>query len=174
MASGHQNEPAASASAEWSFRPRTFAVSWSARFLAACFVASTVLLSGCLVIPIPCNSYDASVRTNVGPLTASSLGTGGVARVETLLRLGEPDGTSSDERQFRYHTELIKCHVFWAVGGNYSVQGGEFEVKKYYDLVLRFDQEGELLESEWLAGADPKHLQQKAHWTPATACLQTR
>ena len=127
------------------------------------------LTTGCLVIPIPGNSYDLTVRTNVSPQTVKSLGPGDVSRTEVLLQLGEPDEVSLEERQFRYQTSRIKWDIFWIVAGGYSATGGDIEVRKYYDLVLRFDDRGTLYEGAWLDGWNPGDLRQKALWVPTSA-----
>ncbi len=125
-----------------------------------------LLTAGCLVIPIPANRQAPGLRTNITPQTVNHLGTGVVSRTEVLLRLGEPDEVSSEERQFRYHTERIKWDIFWAVGGEYHADYGIIEIKKYYDLVLRFDDRGELFAGSWLAGWSPGKLRQEAQWVP--------
>jgi hypothetical protein len=129
----------------------------------------TLLMSGCLVVPIPANRPDPAVRTNVTPETVNHLGTGGVSRTGVLLQLGEPDEVSLEERQFRYHTERIKWDVYWLAGGGYSADGGVIEIKRYYDLVLRFNDLGKIAEGSWLEGWLPGKLRQKAHWAPTNA-----
>ena len=126
----------------------------------------TLLMSGCLVVPIPANRPDPAVRTNVTPETVNHLGTGGVSRTGVLLQLGEPDEVSLEERQFRYHTERIKWDVYWALTGGYSATDGIIEVKKLYDLVLRFDDRGILVEGSWFDGWLPGKLREKARWAP--------
>ena len=46
---------------------------------------------------------------------------------------------AAEERQLRYHTERIKWDVYWVLAGRYSATDGIIEVRRFYDLVLRFD-----------------------------------
>jgi hypothetical protein len=123
-------------------------------------------MTGCVVVPIPANRPDPAVRTNVTPQTVNHLGIGDVSRAEVLLQLGEPDEVSLEERQFRYHTERVKWDVFWLLAGGYSATGGDIEVKRFYDLVLRFNDRGKLVEGSWLDGWIPGKLREKARWAP--------
>jgi hypothetical protein len=117
-----------------------------------------MLTAGCLVIPIPTNRQAPGLRTNITPHTLDRLGTNRVSRTEVLLKLGEPDEVSPQEHLLRYHTERIKWDIYWAVAGGYSADGGDLEVRKYYDLVLHFDDAGRLSEGSWLAGWNPNKL----------------
>jgi hypothetical protein len=83
-----------------------------------------------------------------------------------LLQLGEPDEVALEERQFRYHTERIKWDVYWLLAGGYNADSGIIEVKKYYDLVLCFDDRGTLIAGSWLDGWYPGKLRRKAQWAP--------
>ncbi len=132
-------------------------------------VMPTFLVTGCLVVPIPDNRCDPAIRANVSPQTVTHLGTGDVSRTEVLLQLGEPDEVAREERQFRYHTERIKWDIFWVLAGGYNATWGNIEVRKYYDLVLRFDEQGKLFEGAWLDGWSPGDLRQKARWVPTGA-----
>ena len=126
----------------------------------------TLLMTGCLVVPIPVNRPVPGARTNITPQTMNQLGTGEVSRAEVLLQLGEPDEMLLEGRQFRYHTERVKWDVYWVLSGEYSANYGIIEVKKLYDLVLRFDDLGKLVEGAWLDGWFPGKLHEKARWTP--------
>jgi hypothetical protein len=133
----------------------------------------TSLVTGCLVVPIPANRPGLGVRTNVTPQTLNQLGAD-VSRTSVLLQLGEPDEVSPGERQFSYRTERIKCDVFWVLAGGYNADFGVIEAKKYYDLVLRFDGRGRLVEGSWLDGWLPGHLRQRARWGLTSAPAQEK
>ncbi len=72
-------------------------------------------------------------------------------------------------RQFRYHTERVKWEVYWVLAGGYSATDGIIEVKKHYDLVLRFDDRGILISGSWRDGWLPGKLRYKARWTPGSS-----
>ena len=137
--------------------------------LPSLLLALTLLMSGCLVVPIPANRLVPAARTNITPQTVNHLGTNGVSRTEVLLQLGEPDEVSLEGRQFRYHTERVKWDVYWVLAGGYSATDGIIEVKKLYDLVLRFDDRGILVSGSWLDGWLPGKLREKARWTPGSS-----
>lgn len=137
--------------------------------LPSLLLALTLLMSGCLVVPIPANRLVPAARTNITPQTVNHLGTNGVSRTEVLLQLGEPDEVSLEGRQFRYHTERVKWDVYWVLAGGYSATDGIIEVKKLYDLVLRFDDRGILVSGSWLDGWLPRKLREKARWTPGSS-----
>ena len=137
--------------------------------LPSLLLALTLLMSGCLVVPIPVNRLVPAARTNITPQTMNRLGTNGVSRTEVLLQLGEPDEVSLEGRQFRYHTERVKWDIYWVLAGGYSATDGIIEVKKLYDLVLRFDDRGILVSGSWLDGWLPGKLREKARWTPGSS-----
>ena len=137
--------------------------------LPSLLLALTLLMSGCLVVPIPVNRLVPAARTNITPQTMNRLGTNGVSRTEVLLQLGEPDEVSLEGRQFRYHTERVKWDIYWVLAGGYSATDGIIEVKKLYDLVLRFDDRGIFVSGSWLDGWLPGKLREKARWTPGSS-----
>jgi hypothetical protein len=163
----HSNhKPATTHHAIGAFHADARAADASAGRLPSLLLVLTLLMTGCIVVPIPANRPDPAVRTNITPETVNHLGAGDVSRTAVLLQLGEPDEVSLEERQFRYHTERVKWDVFWLAGGGYSADGGDIEVKKLYDLVLRFDERGKLIEGSWLDGWLPGKLREKARWAP--------
>ena len=135
------------------------------RLLPLCLML-TSLVTGCLLVPIPADRPGLGVRTNITPQTADHLGTGDVSRTAVLLQLGEPDEVSPGERQFSYRTQRTKCDLFWVLAGGYNANCGVIEVNKYYNLVLRFDDRGKLVEGSWLEGWAAGHMHQRAQWAP--------
>jgi len=124
------------------------------------------LLSGCLVIPIPANRHDPEVRRNVRPELVTAFATNKFTRAEVLLRLGEPDEVSPEETDLHYRTSRVKCDIIWIVAGYGTAVGGDIEIHRYYDFLMRFDNEGNLIETSWLAGSNRRHLHQKATSNP--------
>ena len=122
-----------------------------------------LLGSGCLVIPIPTNRWDPTSRRNVDATTTNALATGQDTREQVLLRLGEPDESTADDRKFRYHTERVQWDILWAVGGGYNAAGGDIEVRKHRDLLLGFDEAGKLRGAYLAVGYDPDKLRRQFH-----------
>src|ERR1039458_188923 len=90
----------------------------SAARLPSLLLMLTLLMTGCVVVPIPANRPDPSVRTNITPETVNHLGAGDVSRTDVLLQLGEPDEVSLEERQFRseeHTSELQHLGISYAV-----------------------------------------------------------
>jgi hypothetical protein len=57
----------------------------SGRGLLPLLLILTLLVTGCLVVPIPVNRPVPGARTNITPQTVNQLGTGEVSRAEALL-----------------------------------------------------------------------------------------
>jgi hypothetical protein len=142
---------------------------------AALLLALLVLMfwgAGCIVVPIPANRYDLTVRTNVAPETVARLASANVSKAELLLQLGEPDRVSLQERELRFHTERIKWDIYWVVVGYYPADSGDIEIRRYYDLVVRFDEGGKLIDACWLEGPAPDAMRQKASATAPVASAE--
>ncbi len=95
--------------------------------------------SGC-VWPIP--HYGApgadSMRQNVVQELGHFPAAGHSTREDVLIRLGEPDRESSDERRFFY--EWNRIVLVWIVGGSLGGVGGW--VYQHQQLIVDFDSEG--------------------------------
>lgn len=117
------------------------------RFGFCAGLAMVTLLTGCIVVPV--NYTQAGSRHNVSEQTAATLQPGEVTKEEVLLRFGEPDWVSDDERLVGYAWTKVKALVFF--GAYYT--GGIAEVPKSSLLKLTFDAEDRLVAatvvSEW-------------------------
>lgn len=98
-------------------------------------VASTMLLSGCIVIPADFYAYGS--RHNVTVETGSKLKPGITTREEVLLMLGEPDyGYNDDELILAYKWEKVRAiAVAGGPGG-----AGVGAIVKYNQLNIKFDE----------------------------------
>lgn len=112
-------------------------------------MAAATLLTGCLVIPVDYTEYGS--RGNVTEKTAATLQPGTTTKEEILLRLGEPDWKSPEDRQIGYAWSKVKA--VWFVGGYYSAAGGE--ISQGSELRLSFDADDKLVSVDVVS-----------HWNP--------
>src|SRR6266581_9613371 len=89
---------------------------WPAVLLAS-------LLSGCIV-PLP-NRDTGNPRKDLGQPTASRIEPGVATIEDVLLKLGEPDAVSPDERSLAYRSQ--RTLAIWIAGGGYSAGGGSID-----------------------------------------------
>jgi outer membrane protein assembly factor BamE (lipoprotein component of BamABCDE complex) len=110
-------------------------------------LATAALLAGCIIVPV--NYTQSGSRHNVSEQTAATLQPGEVNKEEVLLRLGEPDWVSGDERLIGYAWTKVKALVVY--GAYYT--GGIAELPKSSMLKLTFNAEDRLVAatvvSEW-------------------------
>jgi outer membrane protein assembly factor BamE (lipoprotein component of BamABCDE complex) len=119
-----------------------------ARCVGLCaMLAAVTLLTGCIIVPV--DYTQAGSRHNVSEQTAATLQPGEITKEEVLLRFGEPDWVSDDERLVGYLWTKVKALVLY--GAYYT--GGIAEVPKSSLLKLEFDAEDRLVSatvaSEW-------------------------
>ena len=101
---------------------------------------STVLLTGCIVIPM--NRYDSESRFNVSAETLSKLTTGVTTREDVLLMLGEPDyGYNDDELILVYKWQKIEGFALAAIPYSQGIFGGGGLFGSNYQLNIKFDEE---------------------------------
>jgi outer membrane protein assembly factor BamE (lipoprotein component of BamABCDE complex) len=110
-------------------------------------LATVTLLAGCIIVPV--DYTQAGSRHNVSEKTAATLQPGESTKEEVLLRLGEPDRVSDNERLLGYAWTKVKALVVF--GAYYT--GGIAEVPKSSVLKLTFDAQDRLVAatvvSEW-------------------------
>jgi len=117
------------------------------RFRLCAGLATATLLAGCIIVPV--NYTQSGSRHNVSEQTAATLQPGEITKEEVLLRFGEPDWVSDDERLVGYLWTKVKALVLY--GAYYT--GGIAEVPKSSLLKLTFNAEDRLVAatvvSEW-------------------------
>jgi hypothetical protein len=117
------------------------------RFRLCVVLATATLLAGCIIVPV--NYTQSGSRQNVSEKAATTLQPGEITKEEVLLRLGEPDWVSDDERLIGYAWTKVKALVVY--GAYYT--GGIAEVPKSSLLKLTFNAEDRLVAavvmSEW-------------------------
>src|SRR5437867_7154474 len=87
-------------------------------------VLLTSVLSGCIVVPLP-NRDTGNPRKDLGQPTSSRIEPGVAAIEDVLLKLGEPDSVSPDERSLAYRSQ--KTLAMWIAAGGYSAGGGSID-----------------------------------------------
>lgn len=104
---------------------------------------STILLTGCIVIPM--NAYDSESRSNVSAEILSQLKTGITTREEVLLMLGEPDyGYNDDELILVYKWQKIEGFSLIAIPYSQGIFGGGGLFGTNYQLNIKFDEKNRL------------------------------
>lgn len=126
--------------------------------LATLFGVVAWLGSGCVVLPIPTNRLGDHSRQDIPLEVRNELVAGRTTREEVLLRLGEPDEWSGDQKQYRYHWERVKWDIFWAVGGQGSAICGDIPINKNYDLTISFDPADMIAERRFTERYQPSEL----------------
>jgi hypothetical protein len=114
---------------------------------AAALLAAALLVSGCIVLPIPTPEHGRVAGTGEVPLDAS-FPPGETTREEVLLRLGQPAAVLCGERVLAYHWAVAHGWVLVATGYGYTGVGAVFPIPKSYLVVFRFDDAGRLVRSD--------------------------
>jgi len=108
-------------------------------------MGAVVLVSGCLIIPVP--EYKAGgSRGNINEETTAQFQIGVTTKEDVILLLGEPDYSSEDGRRLGYSWGRVKAWLF--VGGPGAGAAGE--ISREYFLSLVFDEEGRLADTDVL------------------------
>lgn len=109
------------------------------RFARWCLPALALLfLTGCLIIPTP-HLDSGYARTNLDRRLSQQFIPGQTTREEIILKLGEPDAISRDERHLAYRSEkVVALWVVATIGGNGA--GGVIYQNRFY--VFEFGPQG--------------------------------
>ena len=103
----------------------------------------SVVLQGCVVIPVPTSEQGlASGRGEITEDAAVGLEMGKTTRENVLLRFGEPSAVLQDGRVFLYHWATIRGYMFWGI--LYTTEGGVMPIPKDYVFLLEFDDSARL------------------------------
>jgi outer membrane protein assembly factor BamE (lipoprotein component of BamABCDE complex) len=105
---------------------------WSRAIIHTGLVLSAISLAGCLIIPT--DYYTDSSRQNTAEKPPETIIPGKTSLEEVLLKLGEPDETSSDETELWYDAAKVKAWLIVGDRGDYII--------RHYLLVIRFDRNG--------------------------------
>jgi|SRR5208283_211231 len=131
-----------------------------ALFAALPALGLLALGAGCLVIPTP--EHDSGrARSNLKQESPSLIQPGSSTEEDVLLRLGEPDAVSPDERRLAYRSE--KIIAYWMVGGDYSGAVGNLTRDRY--LLIELNEAGVVTSATqpnssatWLVSKSPDKL----------------
>ncbi len=132
--------------------------------------ALTLLMfgSGCLIIPTP--EFDSgSARANFNQQSLAQLQPGVTTMEDVLLRFGEPDAVSPDERKLGYRSE--KVAGIWILAGGYSAASGAITRDHY--LLVELDENGVVrnrnLSAQWFFPRTPDSLLETKGWLGASS-----
>ena len=108
-------------------------------------LALAVLVSGCIVIPIPTPEFNRSeARANISRKSSQQFEPGKTTRAEVISVLGEPDAVSPDELMMGYRSSKIRG--IWLFGTYGFATAGPISKDSY--LVVKFDAHGGLQKME--------------------------
>ena len=107
------------------------------------FMLVSVVLQGCVVIPIPTSEHGlTSGRGEITEEAAVGLEMGKTTWEDVLLRFGEPSAILQDGRVFLYHWATIRGYMLWGI--LYTTGGGVMAISKDYVFLLEFDDSARL------------------------------
>ncbi|HAM73083.1 MAG TPA: hypothetical protein DCM86_15710 [Verrucomicrobiales bacterium] len=106
--------------------------------------------TGCMILPLPLNRRAPETRQNLDPGVTNWMVRGSTTRQEVLLRLGEPDQVLLEDRWFRYHSDRVKWDILWIAGMGAGAVGGDCELRRHLNLIIRFGDSGLVEEIQYL------------------------
>jgi hypothetical protein len=104
-----------------------------------------LILTGCIVIPIPIGEGYVSKGQEVAGPGMMSLQAGVTTRQDVLARLGEPRLVWDEERIVVYDWDRVNMLLFWAMTGGANALT---EVSTHHLLLIQFDAAGVVLRAE--------------------------
>lgn len=119
------------------------------------WLAHGLVLGGALVsagcpVPLPAG-YTASSRENLGAEVTSRLVAGVTTREDVLLLLGEPDQAPADGAWLAYNSVYGRGGVLFVLFAGGGAAGAGGEQMEYRRLVVTFDEQGRLLNAEYVS-----------------------
>lgn len=108
----------------------------------AALALAFIVLGGCIAIPVDYPTPGS--RRNIDDQAAAQFEPGVATKEDVLLRLGEPDVVSADQRSFGYAWSRVK--FIWAVGSYGGGAVGDLERQSF--LRLNFDELGVFTSAE--------------------------
>jgi len=127
-----------------------------------------MFVPGCVIIPTP--EFDSgSARANLNKQSPAQLEPGVTTMEDVLLRFGEPDAVSPDERKLGYRSE--KVVGIWILAGGYCAASGAITRDHY--LLVELDENGVVrnraLSGQWLFPTTPDTLLETKGWLGASS-----
>lgn len=104
-------------------------------------ICITLILSGCVIIPIPTTESKVLAGKPVAENQLSFLTRNITTKQEVTERLGSPDVIWEDKRVFVYNWDMRQGILFWAVGAHVTGAFGTEDIPKHYLLLIQFDEQ---------------------------------
>lgn len=101
-----------------------------------------LLLTGCLVIPIPTGDKVVMSGKRVSADTMDRIEVGVTTRQQVLELLGSPILDWEDERILAYQWDVRKMLILWMLAGGNTLLEGSCEVPRHHVLLIQFGPDG--------------------------------
>ena len=96
-------------------------------FLTLLLFLAGVLLTGCLVVPLPGNEKKVMRGSAVGDGQVAKVEIGLTTRKEVEATLGQPSIIWEDKRVYAYDWDVVKMRWLWMIAAGATGGGGEAE-----------------------------------------------
>jgi outer membrane protein assembly factor BamE (lipoprotein component of BamABCDE complex) len=117
-------------------------VAIACRGLFAILLSATLLLAGCIVLPIPTGEDKVLAGTPVAEAQLTFVEPGVTTQAEVVERLGQPALVWEDARVFVYRWDMRQGILLWAVGAHVTGAAGKTDLPSHHQLLIRFDEAG--------------------------------
>lgn len=110
--------------------------------------AGLILISGCLMLPVPTAEDKILTGTPVVAQQLAFLELQRTSKAAVIEHLGNPNLIWEDARLFVYAWDMRQGILFWAVGGPYAGRAGMTDLAKHYLLLIQFDADERVMRAE--------------------------
>jgi hypothetical protein len=111
-------------------------------------LASALLQSGCIMLPIPTPEKKVLQGKPVTPEQIAFLSPGDTTSAQVVARLGKPDIIWEEARVYAYNWVLRSVVLFWAVGAGGRGAAGLEDLEGRHALLIQFDRHDRVLRYE--------------------------
>ena len=137
----------------WSFRGV-----WGRLPVAA--LTAIILVTGCIVLPIPTPHGRVLEGTEVNSSDLAFLQVGSTAKEEVIRRLGTPTIVWRDENVLGYRWVRRQGALLWLIGAGYQADWGAADITEEYAFLIKFDPADRFVRAETLPKPETKSFGQ--------------
>lgn len=137
---------------------RRFSLPASSLLRGLALLIVPLLLTGCLVIPIPTGDKVVMSGTRVAADAIGRIEVGVTTRQQVLELIGSPILDWEDERILAYQWDVRKMLILWMLAGGNSAVGGACEVPRHHVLLIQFGPDGRVRRVGRTVRAGAEHL----------------